>query len=87
MSPYPCQKLNSSFAIVVRGCVSYKMHQVVAHSSAPVDSDERFNTHSQEVPMNVPSQLVNQHFPPASHREYNTEVIHFVQSSVRTDSK
>lgn len=44
---YLYQKLKSPFAEVVRGCMPYKMYQIVAHSSAPVNCGERFNTHSQ----------------------------------------
>lgn len=44
---YLPQQLNSSFAVMVGGGVPYEMYQIVAHSRAPVNSDKRFNTHSQ----------------------------------------
>lgn len=47
----------------------------MAHSSAPVDSYERFNTHSRQVPGNVRNQLVNQNSPPTSHWVVHTEII------------
>lgn len=44
----------------------------MAHSSAPVYSGERFNTHSIKVPKNVRLQFINRNSGPTSHREHDT---------------
>lgn len=80
LSSYLHQELKHSFAEMVRGGVSYEVHQVGPHNRAPVYGDERLNTHSRQFPENVCNQLVNRNTPPTSHgRAHNTKIYSFMQ--------